>query len=989
MTPVVPTQPIPKKSQQIKTDKPRPHICLVCTRAFARLEHLKRHERSHTNEKPFQCAACGRCFARRDLVLRHQQKLHADLPNLGRRPLEVSTATLSPQTAQPQGPPTPATGSEHIIVLTNNTNANAPLPGDDSPFLPHKQLPLPMPTLLLQNTPPWTGSGMLPRLPPKKELKLPQGLAKLTPNAILGRHMDRLQGHGRHASFSAALGSGYAQPHDPPAEDKTLLLLGLEMDLGTFDWHQDPPQLFKNLLQYFVENTTNFANPSHPHHLPGSTPEVFPLPRPRQLLITLGQLEHAHQLGQSHLMDHQLGQAHLADHQLGQAHLDHLLDHPLEPPAKKPRMDFQFDDDDDDWLHELILVPTEPVPEFSEAMEPTLLGSLPLLLLFRTRQHDLRATATPATPHPFITVELRNRILLLLLRLDLLFPTVDELNHYMGMYELEFNKYFPFIHLPLLKNPRVNNVENIPLLLLMCLIGALYSFAEQHTQLLFNLSKFHIQRFFESEIIGEQELRFNKVPLMAHQCLVLHIFILMFLNEANVVDITLRQVKLMIGLIRLTHFNEPLEKFLVPPSPLAVTPAQYVQNKFDYFIMAQLRIRTLHVFYMLQTLRSAIIGQPVFLTSQMMALGCHCVPEDLWKCQTGAQLAHECDAHGLTHVPIVDLANGRGMDQLVASLRLPSQPQPPLLANNHLLLLTYINEQLQAEMDACALTTRGFNYFLWKLTHKPHLMLLMRTWEQRYQLLGLPLAIDAHNRHLLNIHNELRLLLPIHSYLHIRLEVNVCEVMQACLGKQWDEMNAKIDALVAQEGTQENCKHAMPYALNILNLWLHNIELINYDIKQTALRTPVFFVVCILVAMLVVLTYLQHLEQLPRLLDNDLLNWFEMELVLLKVDKILTPLLKLLYLEHLLNNKGFASIARDHRVRNILNLINKKEVAPLDADADQLSTEISQEVKLVQLLVKLLYLGIRILADAPVWPVALGFSEAMKKRANKLKGPNN
>lgn len=70
--PPIPKQPIPKKSQQIRTDKPRPHVCTICTRAFARLEHLKRHERAHTNEKPYQCAACGRCFARRDLVLRHQ-----------------------------------------------------------------------------------------------------------------------------------------------------------------------------------------------------------------------------------------------------------------------------------------------------------------------------------------------------------------------------------------------------------------------------------------------------------------------------------------------------------------------------------------------------------------------------------------------------------------------------------------------------------------------------------------------------------------------------------------------------------------------------------------------------------------------------------------------------------------------------------------------------------------------------------------------------
>ncbi|KAL2131183.1 hypothetical protein VTI74DRAFT_5431 [Chaetomium olivicolor] len=59
-----------------KTDKPRPHVCGTCQRSFARLEHLKRHERSHTKEKPFECPECSRCFARRDLLLRHQQKLH-------------------------------------------------------------------------------------------------------------------------------------------------------------------------------------------------------------------------------------------------------------------------------------------------------------------------------------------------------------------------------------------------------------------------------------------------------------------------------------------------------------------------------------------------------------------------------------------------------------------------------------------------------------------------------------------------------------------------------------------------------------------------------------------------------------------------------------------------------------------------------------------------------------------------------------------------
>ncbi|CRG84142.1 Respiration factor 2 [Talaromyces islandicus] len=66
----------PAGGPQPKTDKPRPHVCTTCGRSFARLEHLKRHERSHTKEKPFECPECTRCFARRDLLLRHQQKLH-------------------------------------------------------------------------------------------------------------------------------------------------------------------------------------------------------------------------------------------------------------------------------------------------------------------------------------------------------------------------------------------------------------------------------------------------------------------------------------------------------------------------------------------------------------------------------------------------------------------------------------------------------------------------------------------------------------------------------------------------------------------------------------------------------------------------------------------------------------------------------------------------------------------------------------------------
>ena len=99
-----------------KTDKPRPHICATCTRSFARLEHLKRHERSHTKEKPFECPECSRCFARRDLLLRHQQKLHMTTTptsrQKARRESASSAATSGPvrvrksSTSGPSGPAT-------------------------------------------------------------------------------------------------------------------------------------------------------------------------------------------------------------------------------------------------------------------------------------------------------------------------------------------------------------------------------------------------------------------------------------------------------------------------------------------------------------------------------------------------------------------------------------------------------------------------------------------------------------------------------------------------------------------------------------------------------------------------------------------------------------------------------------------------------------------------------------------------------------------
>lgn len=68
------------------------HVCFRCQRGFAKLEHLQRHERSHTKVKPYRCTLCPNAFTRKDLLTRHNNLVHAS-------PGHVRATRASPSTS--------------------------------------------------------------------------------------------------------------------------------------------------------------------------------------------------------------------------------------------------------------------------------------------------------------------------------------------------------------------------------------------------------------------------------------------------------------------------------------------------------------------------------------------------------------------------------------------------------------------------------------------------------------------------------------------------------------------------------------------------------------------------------------------------------------------------------------------------------------------------------------------------------------------------
>lgn len=67
-----------QEDSKVVADPKKKHVCPLCFARFQRPEHVKRHLKSHSDEKPFECdfPDCDRRFNRKDNLKAHLKKIH-------------------------------------------------------------------------------------------------------------------------------------------------------------------------------------------------------------------------------------------------------------------------------------------------------------------------------------------------------------------------------------------------------------------------------------------------------------------------------------------------------------------------------------------------------------------------------------------------------------------------------------------------------------------------------------------------------------------------------------------------------------------------------------------------------------------------------------------------------------------------------------------------------------------------------------------------
>ena len=587
------------------------------------------------------------------------------------------------------------------------------------------------------------------------------------------------------------------------------------------------------------------------------------------------------------------------------------------------------------------------------------------------------------------------------------FPTCKELNQYINLYKDEFHPYFDFIHLPS-THP---SLENHALLCSIAAIGTLYSFHLYHATQLFVIARHSIRKILEDYT----ENKIHEIPLWTIQAMVNISFVEMFHNNKDInskVDIHFHTL---IRIIQITELTKPLEKLMNPP-----IDGRNIQNSdaekkrmFDYFIYAQSRIRTCHIVLLVSNLFSALIGMDCRLHSiDLKEGGVPCSQVELFHCNDHNEwselLKNKYKIKIDSKFSLVELSNGgdsyahclrylcNAKDTSMFGLQGQSARNNPDslfevedLHSSNLSMFTLMSMLLSIHEKIFIERSKNYSTYQWELKSKPIVLNLLDTWKSLF-LKNDGVFYDIGTISEINKTPKLRLILPLYYFARIRKSINISPILKHIWNKNIPGLNKLLDDLVDSclsanktffEGEDYNrnlLTEATLHCLDTIHLWT---ETNNYKIdtkknKSHTITTPIFFITCISSSIIILSVFLQVLELTIRykgeLSDFEENVWIQARRILQTLEnRLLTTL-----------NSDLKNLKFPDGIVPNLEQISIQELQNLKKSENK--AKLKKQVIEDRLSLKCLYLGLRILLDAPIWPVCLSFGEVLNERGHYL-----
>lgn len=609
------------------------------------------------------------------------------------------------------------------------------------------------------------------------------------------------------------------------------------------------------------------------------------------------------------------------------------------------------------------------------------------------------------------------------------FPTASELDQYVNLYKEEFHPYFDFIHLQSIKP----SLENQALLTSIAAIGTLYSFHLYHATQLFVITRHTIRKILEDYT----ENKVHDIPLWVIQTMVNLSFVEMFHNSKEInskVDIHFHTL---IRIIQITELTKPLEKWQNPP-----IDGRNIQNDdnekkkmFEYFIMAQSRIRTCHIVLLVSNLFSALIGMDCRMHSvDLKEGGVPCSQSELFHCNDHLEwfniLSKKYKITIDSKFSLVELSNGGdSYDQCLRYLGTANPNDLHLSTNaddnkhfsysqnsgtgntfsmfdglnrnapdslfeledlhsSNLSMFTLMSMLLSIHEKIFIERSKNYSTYQWELKSKPIVINLLDTWKTLFLKNG-GVFYDSDTIAQINKTPKLRLILPLYYFARIRKSINISPILKHIWRKNIDGLNKVLDNLVDSclsanksffEGEDYNrnlLTEATLHCLDTIHLWgeTANYKIDKHKDKKHTISTPIFFITCISSSIIILSVFLQVLELTYK--HGGSLSDFE-ENVWIQSRRILQ------FLEQRLNSIN-VDLARLNLPKELIPPMEPLTIEQLQSwklEADRAT--LKKHVKEDSLSLKCLYLGLRILLDAPIWPVCLSFGEVLNERGKYL-----